>query len=67
MILRPKVGKMSPLRALIQLFVSKNHHIITDKLANSYPMRRAAQLTAHLYFRAEGVYQIAISSDKDLV
>jgi len=45
---------MSPLRAILQLFFAKNHHVMTEKLASSYPMRRAAQLVAHAYFRAEG-------------
>jgi len=51
---------MSPLRTIIQLFFAKNHHIITEKLANSYPMRRAAQLVAHVFFRAEGAVKKAV-------
>merc|ERR1712168_886393 len=47
-------GRMSPIRAILQLFLAKNHHVITEKLASSYPVRRAAQLVAHFYFRLEG-------------
>ena len=46
---------MSPIRAILQLFLAKNHHVITEKLASSYPVRRAAQLVAHFYFRLEGI------------
>jgi len=55
-------GRMSPLRGILQLFFSKNHHVMTEKLASSYPMRRAAQLVAHLYFRAEGAVKKSIEN-----
>merc|ERR1712168_1259893 len=57
---RRRQCRMSPLRTIIQLFFAKNHHIITEKLANSYPMRRAAQLVAHVFFRAEGAVKKAV-------
>merc|ERR1712137_1279836 len=40
--------------AILQLFFAKNHHVMTEKLASSYPMRRAAQLVASVYFQMEG-------------
>jgi hypothetical protein len=48
---------MTLLRMLLQFFMSKNSfqiHQMTTKLSESYPMRRAAQIVAHVYFRAEG-------------
>jgi len=51
---------MSPLRTILQLFFAKNHHAITEKLASSYPMRRAAQLVASVFFRAEGAVKRAV-------
>ena len=45
------------LRALLRYFA--NNEKLVEKLADSYVMRRAAQMTASLYFRAKSIADVA--------
>merc|ERR1712243_209760 len=52
--LKLRLLRMSPLRAFLSLFINRNAHEMVEKLSQSYPMRRAAQMVAYVYFKAEG-------------
>lgn len=44
-----------PLRFLLRYFVNTNSEKVIEKLSESYPMRRAAQLTAYVFFRGKAL------------
>lgn len=47
---------------LIFRYLVNNHQLI-DRLAESKPIRRAAQLTAYLFFRSRGAIEEAVKKD----
>jgi N-formylglutamate amidohydrolase len=52
-----------PLRILFRYLV--NNQQLIDKLAESYPMRRAAQLGAYLFFRGQALRNETIEKLKE--
>ncbi|KAL5010686.1 hypothetical protein ScPMuIL_012991 [Solemya velum] len=53
-----------PLRILLR-FLTQNEQLI-QKLAESYPIRRAAQLTAFMFFRGKSLGQEGLKQLKEM-
>lgn len=45
------------LRALLRYFANNNHEKIVEKLSDSYLMRRAAQMSVSVFYRAKSIAQ----------
>lgn len=55
--------QIMPLRFLLRYFA--NNEKVVEKLAESYPMRRAAQLGAYFYFKSKHIGYKALQGVKE--